>query len=361
MINNKNKKGISLMVLMVTIAVMTMLLTTATVAGVKSMERTKKMKFASELAFVKESVDSYILNNNKEYPVSNTIILDISKVSGGSIDQFNGEIISNNKVNLYEIDVNLLGKIDTVYGKKSGGNDDVFAISKDTKKIYYIRGLKVSSVTYYTLNDELKNIINFTSSEDSLIKDAIKFEEAIKDWTNQKVASKIKVPASYTNVVVTVKQTGYPNVILTGSLEENYNIYNAKSLDTDIVGNYSVSVQYKKGTTDTYEQNFEVKNYDGTKPSITFETPFVVKKMENKQTNELYSYINIVSSSDDKSGVKVIKYENVKLDASQKNTYFKTSGIIAQNNVLKIQEGSDYISVYIEDNAGNFEIYEFDL
>lgn len=355
-----NKKGISLMVLMVTIAVMTMLLTTATIAGLKSMDRTKKIKFASELAFIKESVDSYMVNNNK-YPVSNTIILDVSKISASSISQFDSESISNNKINLYEIDMNLLGKMDTVYGQKSGGNDDVFAISKDTKKIYYIRGLKVSSITYYTLNDELKDIIKYTSSEDILIKDGIKFEESIKEWTNQKVSAKIKVPSNYTNVIVTVKQVGYANEILTGNLEENYNIYNAKSLASDPAGNYIVSVQYKKGTSDTYEQIFEVKNYDGTKPSITFETPFVVKKMEDKQNNEIYSYINIVNSSDDKSGIKVVKYENVKLNATQKNTYFKTSGIVVQNNVVKIQEGSDYVSVYVEDNAGNFEIYEFDV
>lgn len=357
--NKKNKKGISLIVLTITIAIMTMLIATVTFSGIQSIDRTKKIKFATELSLMEEMTNSYILNNNGEYPVSNSIVLDVSKVSLNALTQFEGETQTNSKINLYEINSNLLGKNKTVYGNKSGGNDDVFAISKDTKKVYYIRGLKVSGSTYYTLNDELKKVINYSKNKDDLINGGIIFTPSKTQWTNEKISAEIKVPSNYIDIVVKVVQIGTTDVTLTGVLNNDYYTYNAKALLSDSAANYDVVVTYKLNSEgNVITQKFSVKNYDGVKPILNLSAK---KQMDDGQASEIYSYISVLNSQDNNSGIKVIKYENIKLDSSQKNTYFKTSGIECLDNNIKIKDGADYVSVYVEDNAGNFEIYEIDL
>ena len=54
------KKGISLSVLSVIIVIMVILTTTVTTTGSMALSNSKKMKFASEIAFVQEMVDKYI-------------------------------------------------------------------------------------------------------------------------------------------------------------------------------------------------------------------------------------------------------------------------------------------------------------
>lgn len=357
--NINMKKGISLIILTVTIAVMVMLVTTATISGVNSIDKAKKVKFATELSFMQEIVNSYTVNNNGAYPVSNVIVLDVSNVSAKAMGDFEGENIVANKINLYEINLGLLGKTQTIYGNKSGGTDDVYAMSKDTNKVYYIRGLKALGNTYYTLNDELKKDINYLSVSEGTLKDGIIFKSSNTEFTNEKITCNIKVPVNYTNINVVIKQSGTADVLLTSTTQGDYFEYNAKSQVSDTKGNYQIVVTYNKvNDTNTYTQTFNVTNYDGISPELSLSP---VKKMDDSLNNQTYSYIDILSSKDDKSGIKVIKYENVKLEDSQKNTYFKTSGITVLDNSIKISQGASYVTVYIEDNAGNYNIYEVTL
>ncbi|MEG1344962.1 MAG: LamG-like jellyroll fold domain-containing protein [Clostridia bacterium] len=348
---NKNKRGITLIVLTVTIIVMTILLTAVTISGVGSINNAKKLKFGTELCFMQEMVDSYKLNNEGTYPVNNIVTLDISGVTNKARLQFDGEVINSNKVTLYEINGTLLGKTDTIYGNKKSF-DDIYAVSKDTGRVYFVKGLKVAGNTYYTLTEDLKKKTGYIENTSTAInRDGIIFTPSTLEWTSKAVNTTVKVPLKYTNVSVTVKQTGKADVTLSGTANGAHIIYTANTL-----GVYEILVTYKKiGDLNNYSQTFNVLNYDDQKPSLSFGEQ---KKVKQNGENSSFVYINIANSTDDKSGVKVIKYENVKLNDSQKNTYFKTNGAEVKENVIKISDSSSYVTVYIEDNAGNFQIYE---
>lgn len=166
MIKNINtKKGISLIVLLITIAVILILLTTITFSAGNIISNTKKRQFAKEIYEVQNLVDKYKYEND-DYPY--IIEKDEKKViniNGENIDeQFVGEDSINNTVTLYPIDLYKAGVQNLSRGTKKDNNEnDVYAFSDKTGKLYYVKGYKVGRYTYYTLTNELRKLIGLKS------------------------------------------------------------------------------------------------------------------------------------------------------------------------------------------------------
>lgn len=155
------KKGITLISVMSTVAIMFILISTVTISAFNITNNTQKTKFATEIAYIKEAVDNYYTLNNS-YPIGESV-----NVVPESNDQFDGETQNNDKVTLYIIDKTKIGITETVYGNKNQGNNDdekatdIYVFSKDTKRVYYLKGLDVGGQVYYTLTDDLKKLINY--------------------------------------------------------------------------------------------------------------------------------------------------------------------------------------------------------
>ena len=160
------KKGISMIVLLITIAVFLILVTVVTISSNKILNNTKKKQFAREIYEVQNLVDKYKYEK-EEYPYT---ILDDNTNESISIDitdeiknQFENEnITEDNKVVLYSIDLNKIGAENITRGIKKDNNlIDIYAFSNKTGIVYYTDGYKVGNNTYYTLTDELKKIIGY--------------------------------------------------------------------------------------------------------------------------------------------------------------------------------------------------------
>ncbi|MEG1008950.1 MAG: hypothetical protein RSF67_03890, partial [Clostridia bacterium] len=61
---------------------------------------------------------------------------------------------------LYEIDLNKLNLNEVNRGYKKNGENDVYAISLTTNKVYYLKGFKVNKNIYYSLNNELEKLLD---------------------------------------------------------------------------------------------------------------------------------------------------------------------------------------------------------
>ena len=104
------KKGIAMVTLVVTIAVMLTLVSVITYTGISTANTSKKMSFASEINMVQESVNGYRTNNEGEFPTSDFVIIDLINASDDVKKQFtdNGEDIIDNKVYiLYQLNQEL--------------------------------------------------------------------------------------------------------------------------------------------------------------------------------------------------------------------------------------------------------------
>lgn len=159
------KKGISLLVLLITIAVILILLTTITFSADNIISNTKKRQFAKEIYEVQNLVDKYKYEND-DYPyIIENYEKKVININVENIDeQFMSEDSINNTVTLYPIDLYKAGVQNLSRGTNKNDNEKyVYAFSNKTGKVYYVKGFKVGRYTYYTLTNELRELIGLKS------------------------------------------------------------------------------------------------------------------------------------------------------------------------------------------------------
>lgn len=346
------KKGISLIALVATIAIMIILISTVTISGINTANNSKKQAFATELAMIQESVDSYKIKTNGEYPVNNSIVVNTEKLSENVLtNQFSGENITDNTLILQEVDYTKIGITSLKYGYKKDGDGDVYAISTVTNKVYYVKGIKIGTNTYFTLTDDLRNMINYNLGTGSdLVQEGIIFTPTETEWTNADVNVVVKVPEAYS--VNTFTANG--NAVTASPSQDGYSIYNV----TGITGRYSIKVAYTRNS-QPKEATYNVDNVDKVNPTLVLKDDNEDGKtdqilMQDKDKNTSYAYMSITSKTDDISGVKVVKYENENIPDPSVEQYFETNGKVITNDVVPIAKDVQYITVYVEDNAGNW-------
>lgn len=351
------KKGISLAVLSIVILVTVILATAATTTGSMALNGSKKIKFSSEIALVQELVNEYKKQNGM-FPVSTTYDIDLTNVTSSSVTQFDDEPKNGNVISLEEIDFSLLPKTNLIYGNKKDSSD-IYAVSYTTGKVYYLKGVKLSKITYYSLTDDLKELIGYienVNNNNNSTKDGFVFEQSTTEWTNQSIDSTLKVPVSsdITNVTVYVLQNGTASMLNISESTDGYNVYNI----TGITSNYDVRVEYYKNS-NYATQNFSVTNFDNVSPtfSVTQKQSFINQEEDIKQN---YIDLNIDS---DVSGIKMAKYETNSISFEDSNSYFSDAGKNISNNTIIVDRYVKYVTIYLEDNAGNYswQIVELDV
>ena len=109
------KKGISLLMLSTIVMVMLVISTSVVIAGVNALNSSTKVKFANELFYLQDIVNSYVKSHQGEFPVDESIVVDLSNVTAESITQFGDETKTNNTIILYKVDKTKLNKMDLRY------------------------------------------------------------------------------------------------------------------------------------------------------------------------------------------------------------------------------------------------------
>ena len=179
----KEKKGISLVVLLIVIGVMLILLSTITISLDNIVTNSKKRQFAKEVYEIQSMVDTY-KKQNDDYPYiklaegNKTIDLE---VTNGNENQVAIEDVIDDKVTLYVINMQKIGANELSRGYNQNGDEtDVYAFSSKTGIVYYVKGYSVRRKRYYTLTDELRKLIGLNTSNSSssgIIKGEIDFND----------------------------------------------------------------------------------------------------------------------------------------------------------------------------------------
>lgn len=350
-----NKRGITLVAVMVAVVIMIIFATTVTIATFNILNDSKRNKFAAEIAFIQEAVNNYY-DKNDEYPISESINVNLSNVSDEDRVQFNMEDnYDSNLITLYEVDLAKLGQIDLIYGNATNAQD-IYAVSKKTGKVYYLEGVSVGNTTYFTLTDELKKLINYVdTNEDTVTKDGISFVLSTIEWTNNPIVTKVLVPSDYTNITIVAKKNETNetlNVSDAVSRDHFYEYSVNEDVSTQVEANYSILVSYKKDGV-IYNQTYSVTNFDNEYPVLNISDKI---ELVSKNEEDVYRYVRVENQSDALSGVKYIKYERENIADEDAVIYFKNNGIELQSDIIEIDNTTKYITVYIEDNAGNYTL-----
>ena len=347
------KKGISLLMLSTIVMVMLVISTSVVIAGVNALNSSTKVKFANELFYLQDIVNSYVKSHQGEFPVDESIVVDLSNVTAESITQFGDETKTNNTIILYKVDKTKLNKMDLRYGNEKNNNkNDVYAVSKETGRLYYVQGVKVSGKTYYTLTQDLEDLIQYDKISGAFNRDGIIFIPSTTLWTNEDISVKARVPKDYNVIEATVKDANN-NIIasLSGTAEKDYTVYNG----TNLGENCYIEIKYQKSTEDTgtLRQVYAATNVDKTPIAIN---NLKVTNLANNEENIDNVSISF-DLSNDISGVKALKYEPENISSEEiAKSYFKTSGILVQNNVVVLSAIAGNVTIYVEDKAGNVSL-----
>lgn len=337
------KKGITMLALIITILIMLIISSTVVISGSGVLNSSKAIKFGTEISYVQSLVDSYKEYNNGNYPITDiSLNINISKVNVEDRTQFNGEDISDNLLSLYKFDKSLFEGIDLLFGNEKDSLD-VYAVSIKTGKVYYLKGVKISVKTYFTLTDDLKEKIGYTNIDENILnKDGIIFESSNKNWTSDIINSSVRVPTDYKDTLVEVNGSSTTTIEKNAS-KDGYDVYSISSIS----GNYSVKVSYNKNGKNLF-QIFNVENFDNVKPVITVDN---TKNFISSDSKEITLSINAI---DELSGIKLLKYETEKIDEDNIPSYFRNNGIDISNNTITLNKYVSYITIYAQDYAGNY-------
>ena len=157
-----NKKGITLIVLVTTIMVALILITTIIVSYNSIKQSTRKKEFAREIYTLQKVIEQYEFMNNK-YPIKDEQTVNLLGIDSEFRNQFSSEEgFSKNSITLNHIDLYEAGVDNISRGLKYSGENDIYLFSKNTEKVYYLKGEKIGNDIYYTLTDELKKQIELT-------------------------------------------------------------------------------------------------------------------------------------------------------------------------------------------------------
>ena len=337
-----NKKGFSMVALAASLTIVMILLTTVTISVVNSLNNSRKVQFALEINSIEASINTYYVANG-EYPTGSSVALDLTGIDSYK-DQIlaNGEVpTSDNKVILYEIDYSKIGNLTTNLGNGKNGENDIYALSQETGRVYYLQGLKIGSEVYFTLTEDLKNVLSQERNGDIFEpNNAIIFLPSTKEWTNEEISVTVKVPKDYIISSINATKTGSDN---------NYNLYEAKG-----TSNFNIEIKYTtdEDTTNVKVANYAVTNFDNVKPKLVIDNN--INEIVDETTDA--GFINITERSDSISGVKFVKFEEGNIKEDEAYEYFQNNGKLVEENTIVFSEKADTLTVYIQDNAGNFDV-----
>lgn len=140
-------KGISLIMLIITIAIFIILSVVVIQNGAKRTDEAKMAKHNTNISTAQEEVESYYYYKDGDLPVVNLTPYPIP--TGSTLE---AEIIKNSEKAdfFYILDLSKLKKVSGKDG--SGVENDIYIVSNTRHNVYYVKGTVIKGITYHGLN-----------------------------------------------------------------------------------------------------------------------------------------------------------------------------------------------------------------
>lgn len=141
------KRGITLSVMAITVVIMVIVISTATIIGTNSMKSASYEEYISKIKRVEDEVNFYI-ESEGTLPITGEIL---SK--GGCKPEFINVLNSNgdSQNDLYIIDMNKLNVVSVNIGFGNIDDNDIFIVTSNTNNVYYYGGFKYDDKTVFNI------------------------------------------------------------------------------------------------------------------------------------------------------------------------------------------------------------------
>lgn len=336
---NSRKRGITVSMAVTMILIISLITTTITISVVHTVKNSKLRGFATELSLVQDTIKELSFTGSVNEYITRDVTLTLNNT-----EQFQGEDVVDNSVLLHVLDLSKMGITSSMYGTgKNDSEKDYYALSTDTMKVYYIAGYDAGDKVYYTMTQELYNMLNGITKS-SVNSNNIVFAANYIDWTNKPIKVTVRVPKAIDTSSVTVT-TDNTNILKASAFTLNGE-YNELEVNTsNVESNYTVTVTYSiDGTQKT--QTYAVTNFDNESPTA------IMGKLEMDSTGH---YVSRVCFADN-GRVKTLKYVDLPVEESVAKEFFKTNGYVIKDSKIKSSSKDTKFTIYVEDYAGNFVV-----
>ena len=146
----KNQKGITLLVLSITIVVMMILTFTLTTNVGSYAERKRRTNFETDIGKIKEKIEIYY-SRNKKIPIANKYT-NTSMLTPNANDNENYYVIDLSQIEISELNYGQdYYKIEDKTAEISN-LEDIYIINEQSTVIYYPKGISFDGKIYYTLD-----------------------------------------------------------------------------------------------------------------------------------------------------------------------------------------------------------------
>ena len=158
---NNNKRGISLIVLVITIIVALILIVATVISAVRSIDNASITTFVKDITEIQEATESFYVTNNEMPSLEGSELMDKDGLVAiaNSQDLLLNELTENNDLSaqFYAIDLNKIDVTKTAYGNEKLGANDIFVIAYPSMTVYYPYGLDAKGTTYFSITSAISS------------------------------------------------------------------------------------------------------------------------------------------------------------------------------------------------------------
>ena len=362
----KTKRGVSLVVLVITIIVTVILTSIVVLRTATAVEEVEINDFAFEIATIEDKVKEYnllkgelpvVLTSQYSFENIQTLLTD-SKYKQAFIDEVKTNKDENNMFYLIDIDALKLNLDER--GIKANAID-IFVVATNTMNVYYLAGVKIGDEIYFSLAKiNVENKVDSKEPENSVdgnIETTLALSKNTSTWTDE---LKIFIQTSlatdetlqYLVANSTLKAVGTNKTVV---LNKNTMTANEKAA---FESNKTVTINKLKNGVVTETKTINIDNLDITSPSLGDIT------MVDTSSSE-YNKIKIVATDAGLSGIKAIYYDYVTVLKDNKEVSYYTGrsdvsindlisfGKASKDGNIQLDKNIKSIVVVVVDNAGN--------
>lgn len=397
--NIVKKKGISLIVLIITITVALILVATVVISTTSAINNANITVFAKDLTEIQEATESYYITNNIMPNIDGSNVMTAAELLAISSDStlLNEEITENVDVDsqFYVIDLAKINVTKTAYGNKELGENDIFVVSFPTMNAYYPYGLRANGTTYFSITSKISTVTKVTPNplDDSLTtvitSGGIKVTK-INGWANKMgVNIDVNMATGETLYMSVSGDTEKLITTVTGSNAFGFNLLSAIVANTETIKVPTLTLAeadyIEAGTKPLAERYVDILKYNGVDlvGKVRIDLSNFSKNLPTISNAVLSSYENMntvkLNLSSSESGIKEVRYEYLTKytdNATIENYYngisnFDSTYMQSKAKTAKVANDStttinapknvQSIKVAVIDKAGNVNLYNQEI
>ncbi len=401
-IKPNNKRGMSLIVLVVTIVISLILIAITTISAVSAIDDANLIIFAEDLTDIQEAVEGYYVANNIMPTIDGSTVMTKDNIMGiaRKANYLEFELIENDDMTseFYTIDLVKINLTKAAYGAKKLGANDIFVISYPSMNVYYLYGIDAKNTTSFSITSKIYDTTKVEQDEKDTSTTSVITSGGItvtknNGWAN-KMGVNIEVEMSAADEELKMSVGGSNNFLIVTTLGNNK--FGFDLLSTIASGNETIEVVDVESNFANLATNFELDTYPSANRYVDilkYKSAVLIGKVRIDLTNfsknlptiittstviSLYTNMNTVKLflSNSQSGIKEVRYEYVKKysesgtienyytsDISFDDEYMKYKAKIAKFSddyisIINLPKNVQKIKIALIDNAGNINMYD---